>query len=293
MRQKVLLFCMVSGKIGSALEGEQLLTVGIDEAGYAPLAGPLVVAAVALNSDPETTERILAQAPHPITDSKKVYGGNIRNLEPVVLGLLDEPPEKASVLLEVFCDPPPDPPFYWHDFSLPLGGDVEPLNLGVRVNAEIITAAELNHRLNKFSSKADLLWDAVARRIEWAQTLHPSPTIICDRLGSRKDYSRLLRERFALAVPLHHSNSHWTYRLANSTITFCTDGDASHRIVGLASMVAKYLRELLMHALNRWLLDKGLVERPITGYADRPLVRQIAEKLKTHNISAETFLRKL
>jgi len=58
-------------------------------------------------------------------------------------------------------------------------------------------------------------------------------------------------------------------------------------------MVAKYLREVHMTMLNAWLRENGLCKRSVTGYADRPLVRQIAEKLKTHNIPAEAFLRKL
>jgi len=94
-------------------------------------------------------------------------------------------------------------------------------------------------------------------------------------------------------VSQHRSDAEsWTYRLADRTdITFCTDADARFPLVGLASMVAKYVREVLMTMLNDWLREKGLCERAVTGYADRPLVRRISQKLEELNIASELFLR--
>jgi len=277
----------------AALGGGMVLTVGIDEAGYAPLAGPLVVAAVAIEGGPDEVESLLAKTPARIGDSKQIYGGKIENLEPVVLGLLDSPPESASLLVEHFCVTPPRP-FYWRDFSIPFRRDpITPLNLPVRVRAWVITAERFNRSVRDGRSKSEILWEAVSDHIGWARGLSGSSSIICDRLGSRKDYARLLRQKFALATPLKQDGQRFLYRLADSTVTFCTDGDARYRVVGLASMVAKYLRELFMHALNRWLLERRLTTRPITGYADRALVREIAERLKRFGIDGDSFLRRL
>lgn len=268
--------------------------VGIDEAGYGPSVGPLVVAAVAAEGTPEQVADKLSSLSVPIGDSKRLFRGDVAPLERVVLGLFDSVPESAAVLLESLCEQMPPRPFYWRNLALPLSQvHYEPLKLAFSVRACVVTAAEFNRELQQTPNKAALLWRRVCRLLNWARRTAKRPlSVICDRLGSRKDYARLLQQHFAL-VSQHRSDADsWSYRLPDRTdITFCTNADARFPLVGLASMVAKYLREVLMRMLNDWLKEKGLCERAVTGYADRPLVRTIARKLEELNIPSESFLR--
>jgi|GEM_PF-2628907 len=273
-----------------------LWVVGIDEAGYGPSAGPLVVAAVAAEGGLEQVNDKLMHLPIPIGDSKKIYRGDVAPLERVVLGLFDSVPESVGVFLELLCDKMPSRPFYWRNLTLPLSdASCAPLDLPVSVRACVVTAEEFNKELGQPPNKAALLWRKVCRLVNWAQKTAQRPlSVICDRLGSRKNYINLLRQHFTLVSQQTSNADSWTYRLPDATsITFCTDADARFPLVGLASMVAKYLREVHMTMLNAWLRENGLCERSVTGYADRPLVRQIAEKLKGLNIPPESFLRKL
>ena len=270
--------------------------VGIDEAGYGPSVGPLVVAAVAAEGSLGQVNDRLTRLPIPIGDSKRIYRGDVARLERVVLGLFDSVPESAVVLLESLCEEMPSPPLYWRNLTLPLSdASCAPLNLSVSVRACVVTAEEFNKELGKPPNKAALLWRKVHRLVNWAQKIAKRPlSVICDRLGSRKNYLNLLQQHFTPVSQQKSDAESWTYCLPNGTdITFCTDADARFPIVGLASMVAKYLREVHMTMLNDWLKEKGLCERSVTGYADRPLVRQIAEKLKDMSIAPESFLRKL
>jgi len=268
--------------------------VGIDEAGYGPSVGPLVVAAVAAEGSLGQVSDRLRRLPIPIGDSKRIYRGDIAPLERAVLGLFDSVPESAAVLLESLCEEMPLRPFYWRNLALPLSEvHCEPLKLAFSVRVCVVTAAEFNRELEQTPNKAALLWRRVCRLLNWARKTAQRPlSVICDRLGSRKNYAALLQQQFAL-VSQHRSDAEsWTYRLADRTdITFCTDADARFPLVGLASMVAKYVREVLMTMLNDWLREKGLCERAVTGYADRPLVRRISQKLEELNIASELFLR--
>jgi len=238
----------------------------------------------------------LRRLPIPIGDSKRIYRGDIAPLERAVLGLFDSVPESAAVLLESLCEEMPLRPFYWRNLALPLSEvHCEPLKLAFSVRVCVVTAAEFNRELEQTPNKAALLWRRVCRLLNWARKTAQRPlSVICDRLGSRKNYINLLRQHFTLVSQQRSNTESWSYRLPDGTdITFCTDADARFPLVGLASMVAKYLREVHMTMLNDWLKENGLCKRPVTGYADRPLVRQIAEKLKELDIPPESFLRRL
>jgi len=107
-----------------------LWVVGIDEAGYGPSVGPLVVAAVAAEGSLGQVSDRLRRLPIPIGDSKRIYRGDIAPLERAVLGLFDSVPESAAVLLESLCEEMPLRPFYWRNLALPLSEvHCEPLKL--------------------------------------------------------------------------------------------------------------------------------------------------------------------
>lgn len=159
------------------------------------------------------------------------------------------------------------------------------------VRAEIATQALacdvtpeplFNECVRESGSKAGTVALAMGRHLRrvWALTAPEDRVgIACDRLGGRADYSDLLRE----ALPgvdvstLEESATRSRYVLTGSDgrrggIAFLTEGEDAHLPIALASMIAKYTRELLMARFNDfWSACHHQLEgkplKPTAGYA--------------------------
>lgn len=211
------------------------VVVGIDEAGYGPTLGPLVVAATAwrvptsaVKSDFwELLEAAVCRKPRRgdwrlhINDSKIVYdrGKGISSLERPVLAFATAAGLDAATLpalVQVACGEPlqeADAPWYrdW-DHSLPLSRDTsfehvtKPLIRAMSANgaprciammAEIMTARRYNRRVSSTRNKAALVAEQVLRLIQRASTIDRKTMIVrVDRLGGRTHYVDLLRLAF-------------------------------------------------------------------------------------------------
>jgi ribonuclease HII len=142
------------------------------------------------------------------------------------------------------------------------------------LTAQIVTEERFNHRVAATRNKAAVLLEQVLQLLQRAGELAGDSDlhVYVDRLGGRSNYRALLLAAFPqrhLHV-LEASARSSRYRLATSRsdwhVEFTVEADQQYLPVALASMLAKYVRELLMERFNeywrRWLPDL----RPTAGY---------------------------
>ena len=134
-----------------------------------------------------------------------------------------------------------------------------------------IYPAEFNALLNRGLNKSDILSQAtLALAADVRAVASDTPAVIwCDRHGGRKSYAHLIAEHFAapLVNALEESPTCSAYAVpaAGLRIEFRVGGEA-RLPVALASMTAKYVRELAMVAFNGYWSSRlpGLL--PTAGY---------------------------
>jgi len=146
-----------------------------------------------------------------------------------------------------------------------------------RVVCRGIYPEEFNALLDTGMNKSDIL---SAATLDLAATLRAStpnePAIIwCDRHGGRKRYGGLVSHHFgaALVRPLEETPDRSVYLVPACDVTatnacrieFCVGGEA-RAPVALASMTAKYVRELAMYAFNTFWSSRLPGLRPTAGY---------------------------
>ena len=298
----------MGGRAGAA----SMLVIGIDEAGYGPLLGPLVVAGSAFRvgegePEPGAALRAALDGPAPrrsgirVGDSKVLFGrGGLAALETPVLASLRAsgvpfPDDLDGLLGAVAVDPRERRalPWYAGDLaSFPLRSlreDVEPVAeaLGARLAerdarfvgfaAEVVAEDRLNRLFAKSGNKATTLFDlsaAVFRRL----LAHASPgeqvAAVFDRQGGRKNYLPPLQSSFpdAFVWRMGEGPHRSAYRLDVNqhgvAASFVVRGDAEHPQVGLASLLAKYLREAFMSLWNDWFHALCPDVRPTAGYTE-------------------------
>jgi hypothetical protein len=314
--------------------------VGIDEAGYGPLLGPLVIGATLWQVPPEQvnadwwdslTDCLCraggrGEARLPVGDSKQTFDRKrgLWTLERTVLAFAQaaglRPRTVGELLAKLGYEARPAvAAFPWYrDLSahLPVDGgrsvfegaagrlEASMAASGIHccgLSAEVVTEDVFNRRIAQTRNKATLPLEAVLRRICWAaqgcrgQDLH----VLVDRLGGRTDYRRLLMQAF----PTRHlhvlevSDECSRYRLGDQDsdwyVQFAVAGDQRYLPVALASMLAKYLRELLMERFNAYWRGLSPDLRPTAGYyrdAQRFLA-DIQPLVARASVRPEAFIR--
>ncbi|MCI0499722.1 MAG: hypothetical protein L0Y36_08605 [Planctomycetales bacterium] len=292
------------------------ILVGIDEAGYGPLLGPLVVSSVVFELPHDLLRADLwtllgkAVSAHKkglagrllITDSKKAYSrsagiGPLRRTVLSCLNALDEPPSAlstASDLIRTLC---PDclerltlDPWHARLDDQPLGHDMTDAGIAGAVlrktlaeqrmrlraiRSRCMDAGFYNERVERVKNKSRVLFTELCALILEAFTRDAAADtmqVIVDRQGGRIAYQQeLLRmfPGFALSV-LRQDDKMSSYELSRSgktmRIHFCMKADANYLGVSLASMVSKYLREVMMEAFNVYFCGLCSSLKPTAGY---------------------------
>ena len=146
-----------------------------------------------------------------------------------------------------------------------------------RIACRGIYPEEFNALLDDGLNKSDIL---SAATLDLAATLravapHEPAIVWCDRHGGRKRYGGLVARHFdaALVQPLEETPTRSAYQVPAGDrppmqacrIEFCVGGE-SRPPVALASMAAKYIRELSMHAFNAFWAARVPGLRPTAGY---------------------------
>ena len=281
--------------------------VGMDEAGYGPNLGPLVVAATAWDTPGDPAEfdgwaafdTVLGPPPvdgsrMAVGDSKKVYqaGGSLERLETTVLAFLRLCGVRPEGLVEL-CDAVSpvgecvlgDAP--WFDqpgIKLPFAADGDVVEqfahrwsqrcskhgLGQpRAGATGMTAAIYNQALARHDNKATVLSRTSLGLL--AELVDPddedSTYVLADKHGGRNRYDELLCEAFddRLVMRRQETSECSRYRLGTMEVLFEPRAER-HFPVALASMLAKYIRELSMEAFNSFWLAACPGLRPTRGY---------------------------
>ncbi len=295
---------------------------GIDEAGYGPLFGPLVIGRSvfrvedggeegAATPPPSIRSRLRAAVCRrptdrrrriPVDDSKALYSPaeGLGHLERAVLAfahLAGVDPTTADELLDAIAldEGSRTPPELWYaaehgEPALPVAADPSLTSIargqlgraavanGValsELSAAVLFEDRFNRVVRQTRSKARCLWDFVARHLWeiWQAHGDCSPWVVVDRQGGRKVYHELLELCFEGRDVrlLDESADVSRYRIEDGrrqmTVSFEADSESRHVPTAVASMTAKYLRELLMQRLNRFFRAERPALRPTAGYA--------------------------
>ena len=322
------------------------LLVGIDEAGYGPLLGPLVVSATAFEM-PEKLLRanhwdILAKAVSTqkkglsgrllITDSKKAYSrkSGIEHLRRTVLSVMgawkngsmqvNTIQDALSLISPGTLKSIDSYPWYKAINTHTLGHNPSDIAIAAGVlqktmsenNIQIssiqsrcLDVEQYNMRVRKVKNKSRVLFTELCALIQEAfnsNTAKTEPTqVIVDRQGGRVNYQQeLLRmfPDFSLSVVRQDPNmSSYELNLNGQVmrIHFCAKADTKHLVVGLASMVSKYVREVMMHSLNHYFCNLCPELCPTAGYWEdgQRFVNDLKIYLPSHLSNPERLIRTL
>jgi ribonuclease HII len=142
------------------------------------------------------------------------------------------------------------------------------------IQSAIVPTPSFNDLIEKWDSKSAVLSVALTRLLQHSlAATNPGPMrIVIDKHGGRNNYSALLQHAFADGMVLAEEEGRMCsrYRVEGLdrpvSVTFMPKADFGHFPVALASMISKYVRELLMREFNRFWQSHvpGLV--PTAGY---------------------------
>jgi len=286
--------------------------VGIDEAGFGPLLGPLVVSSSALSlpkhllhadlwqilSKSTANKRRHLAGRLLIADSKKAYSKSlgIKQMQRTVLTCLASLGEKPATLTELMTLLCPDcleqmDEYPWHkqaascrlsadEVDVAIAAEVLKNDLGsnhikmLELKSCCLDVGCYNKMVSAVRNKADVLFSTVSRLIKRAYDNFGSDDlqIIVDRQGGRVRYRRCLQQMFGdmdLKI-LREEAAVSSYELNSGgkgmQLHFIVGADERFFPVSLASMVSKYLRELLVGNINRYFAAHCADLIPTAGY---------------------------
>ena len=274
---------------------------GIDEAGYGPLLGPMVVARadfvvpglVEWQGEFTNGKRVL------VDDSKRIMSqrGGLAKLEAVLLALellksgrfpttlrawllKDPSPRRRSGLLEL--------PWYSDlDVPLPCFASSEQIENICQVMSRshlpwpswwsgiqlvVLSENQFNRELTIRQNKHDLVFSQVLELMNSCILKGGSGHFLVDKLGGRSHYLAHLEGYFPFVSITRFSEcrAHSRYQLEMESgrwdLEFAMKGDALFLPIALASMAAKYTRELLMSQFNFYWAKQSPKVRPTAGY---------------------------
>ena len=319
------------------------ILAGIDEAGFGPVLGPLVVSTAAFELPeeqadaslwkllaPAVTQTVSKRRPAiPIGDSKELYGGlkgqaGVANLEMGVLAMLRSAGRRPRTLKELLGIISPDSaalvaqyPWYSHeDLALPHAASATSLSLlgnalavamekaGVTLRlmrCQVLFEGEYNRIVSATRNKATTLFDTTCRLLTelWRRFAANNLRIHADHQGGRVNYLYGLQRVFegCQFKVLEQTAGLSAYRMADgprsTEIRFAVKGEKAHLPVALASMISKYVRELLMVLFNRFWAAQMPGVAPTAGYYvdGRRFYRQILPAVQRLGFSEQMLYR--
>lgn len=288
--------------------------VGIDEAGYGPNLGPLVMTSVAFRLRRRSARsdlwRLLSSAvrrrgetadERPLVDDSKFVYAPPRGLAALEAGVLTTTaagPERAPACMREFiqrvspeavthlaCEP-----WYLGAAVLPAAADGPALAAAAArfreacaaarvecgpVRSVVVCPTRFNELLDRWRSKAAVLAEALGDLVRANLALVGADEEVCfvvDKHGGRNHYAPMLQNGIGDGMVVAHAEGLRCSRYSvlglprPVRLTFQPRADSAHFGVALASMVSKYVRELLMADFNRyWELHVPGI-RPTAGY---------------------------
>jgi ribonuclease HII len=319
-------------------DGMGLIIIGVDEAGYGPMLGPLCVGMAACRVEawkpgdaapdlwtllaPSVCRslkewRAAKSVPIPIADSKTLKLANTESddrrsptmhLERGVMCFLRQVAEAAmpgddealaqslgthwpteGLAAERFGGQPRLLPEAWTAGQLAIassGLEAALDRAGVKclsVQCRMIDVARFNAIVNQSGSKGQTTLEAIGQYMRWAWETHASGTdavsLVCDRLGGRERYAATIAGLLNVdaecvgVIEERPERSRYLVQQGNRKlhVTFAVEGEKQHLPIALASMTAKWVRELAMARFNRYWQYRAEHElevelKPTAGY---------------------------
>lgn len=284
--------------------------VGIDEAGYGPVLGPLVVAAAVFDVPDEfarqnlwsvlwrgvSRRRSARRGRVQIADSKAVHQSalGIGPLETHLLAACGlELPSSVDALVN-WLDVPADhlssdaPWYAGTGPALPLAADADEVAArrrgfcreldrhGIRFVEATCALAHpwrFNRLVGRLGNKASVNWLLAAGLIDRVRVRYGDRdlSITMDKHGGRTYYADLLQQTYPLEriETVAESPAESRYRLGlvrPVELIVREKADAGCLPAALASMTAKYVRELFMARFNGWWAERVEGVAPTAGY---------------------------
>ncbi|MBN2137927.1 MAG: hypothetical protein JW720_08970 [Sedimentisphaerales bacterium] len=315
------------------------ILVGIDEAGFGPILGPLVVSSSTFSLPAELlradmwqilrksvgkTRRHLAGR-LVIADSKKAYSRSrgIGTLERTILAslrCLGAEPATLNELLMLLCptcfERLREYPWYESMDEHLLDADAADGKIAASVFADDLSGnsmklvdlssycfdvAHYNRMVSSVKNKANVLFTATATLIKRAlnNSSDDDLQVMVDRQGGRVHYRESLQRMFAdmhLTI-LQETPAVSSYQLTAGAkrmrVHFAVGADERFLPVSLASMLSKYLRELLIASINRYFAAFGANLKPTAGYWKDGwrFIKEVREHLPHVSIDDNRFIR--
>ncbi len=286
--------------------------VGIDEAGFGPILGPLVVSSCTFSVPEKHIKtnlwRLLSKSVAKtrkhlagrllVVDSKKAYSksAGIQHLERTVISCLKcfgQNPADLAHLLRILCPNSIErlANYPWHNSETTYKIKANPADVEIAAktfkrdldesNMELLNmksccldVGHYNKLVDAVRNKANVLFTATSQLIKSAYDNYGEQglQVIVDRQGGRVHYQNCLQTMFPgleLTI-LKETQKHSSYELKagqkQMRVHFIVGADQNFLPVSLASMVSKYLRQLLVGNINRYFISFAPELKPTAGY---------------------------
>lgn len=280
------------------------LLIGIDEVGYGPKLGPLIVSAVvfrvpdpemdlwdvlgqAVTQEPGTPDRL------PVCDSKKIFSQRrgIASLHATVCAFLAQlpyaDPLSYPALTRRFAVDPPDLSQPWYGAHAEtvaaepsrqnerLASAMRQARVTLdRVALQVVEPTRFNDLIHSHGNKSIVLFRMFATLLQSILSSHPDPVVhvFAGKHGGRQFYLPDLVATFpnSNVTTLGETPEKSSYAIARMMnqveIHFLMNGEDRHFGIALASMIGKYVRELGMGMFNRYWQSLVPELRPTAGY---------------------------
>lgn len=175
---------------------------------------------------------------------------------------------------------------------------------GVRVRAaevRVVPEIEFNRAVRAAGNKADVIFALAAQAVSRLAGL-PRPgeaTILVDRLGGRRFYAPGLASHLPefLPTPIREGKRRSTYLLHGAArgarLEFAVGGEERSFACAIASILAKYARELLVEQLNAYYRARAPGLRPTAGYVldGRRFLAELREALPEAEVPLDLLVR--
>ena len=292
--------------------------------GADPVAGPpdlwSILSDALCRSKRDSRKRIA------IDDSKRLKGANtsktthpLAHLERGVLAFIAEEgglPADDAALFDRLGVELADRPWYASRIDLPVAWSADELHIasarlhramgwaGVScplLRCRAIDPHDFNEGVARMGRKSAVNFDAAMRHVDavWRAFPHVHPRVIVDRQGGRIGYLRPLQMIWpdAHIRIIAESDEVSRYRLERAgsllTISFHRESEGRHLPAALASMTAKYVRELHMARLNRFFIGHMPELKPTAGYVQdgRRYLRDIAPVIDELRLPRQSLVR--
>ncbi|MHC4340414.1 MAG: hypothetical protein ACYSX0_09420, partial [Planctomycetota bacterium] len=182
---------------------------------------------------------------------------------------------------------------------VPAKGEAPAAFRGLHVNP--VCVRDFNAGCREWGGKGGVLFRETMRVVKRALEQVPDleAEVVCDKHGGRNRYAALLLAELgpSTLVPEREAADCSSYRLLiggrNVRISFLKSADSQDTPTALASMAAKYVRELFMEAMNRFFARRLSGLRPTAGYHGdgQRFLREIAPILDEIDCDRDSFLR--